>query len=188
MIVPKIGDPEVSSELLAEVRLLRRRFAHTAPQPWDAVTASAELSVQLGHLALCLLRHRRSSPVEWNDPARPLDEIGDELADVLLGVLSICALTDTDPVVDADSPAGDGDPGDAYLGLVVACGRLSEAALVELGYRHQPQGRPPSIARDASVAVRYCQTLADRLGVDLLAEFEAMAADAHAFLDRRGTP
>lgn len=188
IIVPGISDPDVSGKLLAEVRLLRRRFAHTAPRPWDAVTASAELSVQLGHLALCLLRHREVSTVEWDDPARPLSEIGDELADVLLGVLGICALTDTDPVPDADSPACDGDPRDAYLRLVVACGRLSEAALLELGYRHQPQGRPPSIARDAGVAVRSCETLADRLGLDLLAEFEAMTADAHAFLDRQGAP
>ncbi len=30
--------------------------------------------------------------------------------------------------------------------------------------------------------------LVDQLGVDLLAEFQAMTADAHAFLDRRGAP
>ncbi|MGH3585535.1 MAG: hypothetical protein ACRDQ0_04345 [Pseudonocardia sp.] len=179
---------DVSGHLLAEARLLRRRFAHTAPQPWDAVTASGELSVQLGHLALCLLRHRDSSTVEWDDPARPLSEIGDELADVLLAILSICALTDTDPLPDAGPPTGDSDSGDAYLRLVMACGRLSEAALVKLGYRHQPEGRPPSIARDAGVALRCCAALADRLDLDLLAEFTTMAADAHAFLDRQGTP
>lgn len=117
-----------------------------------------------------------------------LTEIGDELADVLLGVLSVCALTNTDPVPDADSPAGDGYPGDTCLRLVVACGRLSEAALVELGYRHQPEGRPPSIAHDAAAALRYCQTLADQLGLDLVAEFTAMTTDAHAFLDRLGAP
>lgn len=144
--------------------------------------------MQLGHLALNLLRHRGCSTVEWDDPARPLSEIGDELADVLLGVLGTCTLTDTDPVPEADQPTDDSDPGDAYLRLVVACGRLSEAALVELGYRHQLKGRPPSIARDAGVALRSCVTLADRLGLDLLTEFEAMTADAHAFLDRRGTP
>lgn len=47
MFVARIDDPDVSAQLLAETRQLRRRFAHTAPRPWDAVTASAELSVQL---------------------------------------------------------------------------------------------------------------------------------------------
>lgn len=184
----KVSDPDVSAELLAEVRLLRSRFAHTAPRAWDAVTASAELSVQLGHLALCLLRHGDRSTREWDDSARPLSEIGDELADVLLGVLSVCALTNTAPASDADSPAGDGDPGDTYLRLVVACGRVNEAALIELGCRHRPEGRPPSIARDAAVALRYCQTLADDLDLDLVTEFTLMTVDAHAFLDRLGAP
>ncbi|MGH3571619.1 MAG: hypothetical protein ACRDUW_07300 [Pseudonocardiaceae bacterium] len=87
----RIDDPDVFAQLLAETRLLRRRFVHTAPRPWDAVTASAELSVHLGHLARCLLRYHDSPTNEWDDPARPLSDIGDELADVLRGILGISA-------------------------------------------------------------------------------------------------
>ncbi len=96
MFVARIDDPDVFAQLLAETRLLRRRFAHTAPRPWDAVTASAELSVHLGHLARCLLRYHDSPTNEWDDPARPLSDIGDELADVLLGILGISAFTDVE--------------------------------------------------------------------------------------------
>lgn len=184
----EISDTDVCGDLLARVRVLRRRFAHTAPQSWDGVTASAEVSVQLGHLALCLLRHHDATAGEFDDPDRPINDVGDELADVLLGILSVCSLTGTDPVLDTDQLAVEGDAGDDYLRLVAACGRLNEAALVALGYHHQPEGRPPSIARDAGVAVRCCGALADVLGVDLLAEFEEMATDAHGFLDQRGVP
>lgn len=42
-------------EVFGEVRRLRQRFSYTADRAWEPVTAAAELNVQLGHLALCLL-------------------------------------------------------------------------------------------------------------------------------------
>ncbi|MGH3800751.1 MAG: hypothetical protein ACRDTD_11555, partial [Pseudonocardiaceae bacterium] len=58
--------------LLGEVRRLRQGFALTAPQPWTATTAAAELTVQLGHLALCLLRRRGADTANIDDPQRPI--------------------------------------------------------------------------------------------------------------------
>lgn len=66
-------------EVLAQVRRLRGRFAQTAPRSWGPVTAASELSVQLGHLALCLLRHRGSDVSGVEDPQRHITKVGDEL-------------------------------------------------------------------------------------------------------------
>src|SRR6266851_213226 len=75
--------PEDLTGLLTDVRRLRRGFAGTAPQQWTATTAAAELTVQLGHLALCLLHRRRADTTDFDDPQRPITNVGDELADHL---------------------------------------------------------------------------------------------------------
>ncbi|MGH4022751.1 MAG: hypothetical protein ACRDT0_26640 [Pseudonocardiaceae bacterium] len=180
------GDRAVGVGLLAEARELRSRFAKTAPTQWDAVTACAELAVQLGHLAQCLPRLPGAAMADLEDPGQPITDIGDELADVLLAVLSVCVLTDTDPSDAALGAAPAGGVADEFLHLVAICGQLSETVMVELGYRHQTGGRPHSAHGAATAAVQQCGRLARRLGLDLDAEFHTMAADAHAFLDRRG--
>ncbi|MGH3822810.1 MAG: hypothetical protein ACRDRA_08250 [Pseudonocardiaceae bacterium] len=76
--------PEDLTGLLSDVRRLRQGFARTTPQPSTATTAAAELTVQLGHLALCLLCRRGADTPDIDDPKRPIINIGDKLADVLL--------------------------------------------------------------------------------------------------------
>jgi hypothetical protein len=72
-----------------------------------------------------------------------------------------------------------------FLRLLVTAGVLAEAALVDQGYRHRPTGSPPSVAEAGVAMVTACEAFAKRLGLDLRAEFQAMTADAHAFLDSR---
>src|SRR5579884_2726348 len=99
--------PEQLTGVLADVRRLRARFADTAPQPWTAATAAAELTVQLGHLALCLLHRQGVDTAEFDDPIRPIANPGDELADVLLAALSVPVLAGMEP--DQPSPRRQGN-------------------------------------------------------------------------------
>jgi hypothetical protein len=175
--------PEELTGLLSAVRRLRQGFARTAPQPWTATTAAAELTVQLGHLALCLLRGRGTDTTDLDDPQRPITNIGDELADVLLAALSVTTLAGVEFAgVPGSRPAhGDGDV-EAFLRLLVAAGHLAENAMVSEGFRHQPAGTPPSIPAASASAVAACAALADQFDLDLLGEFRAMVSDAEAFL------
>ncbi|WP_443205668.1 hypothetical protein [Saccharopolyspora sp. 5N708] len=172
-------------EVLTNVRRLRERFATTAPQEWDPITAAAELSVQVGHLAICLLRQHGADVSAWEDPQRPITNIGDELADVVLAAFSINVLAQSEPAEATEQPQSANEV-EAFLRLLVAAGGLSEAALVEYHYRHRPEGRPPSLSGAAAVVIAACDVLADQLGLDLIAEFRSMVADADSFLDQRG--
>lgn len=178
--------PDEMISLVTDVRRLRQGFARTAPAPWTATTAAAELTVQLGHLALCLLRRRGADTTDVDDPKRPITNVGDELADVLLATLSVTTLAGVEPAGAACSrPAlGDGDI-EAFLRLLISAGRLAEAAMVGEGFRHQPAGKPPSVPAASARAVAACNTLADHLDLHLLSEFRAMVTDAEAFLDSR---
>lgn len=171
---------------LAVTRNLRERFAHTAPRLWDPATAAAELAVQTGHLASCLLRACGGKVAAFEDPQRPLTSVGDELADVLLAALSIAVLADAELDTVAASPdlPCASDDLEAFLQLLVTGGALCEAALVEHGYRHRPTGTPASLASAATAVIASCEHLAAHLGLDVYAEFQAMAADATAFLDQ----
>lgn len=173
-------------EVLADVRRLRERFADTAPREWEPTTAAAELTVQVGHVALCLLRRRGGVVSDWEDPARPISNIGDELADIVLAALSINVLAQREPTEHAPTTQGPIGEVDAFLRLLVAAGSLSEAALVEHDYRHRPTGTLPSLAAAAAAVIAACDGLADQLGLDLIAEFRSMVADANTFLDHRG--
>lgn len=189
------GDPAMSTipvsplgghldELLAETRMLRHRFAPTAARPWDAATAAAELCVQAGHLAQCLLRRSgRGSPVD--DPRRPIARVGDELADVLLATCSVTVLAGTTPATPATA-AHARETTEAFLHLLAAAGALAEAALVAAQYRHPPTGNPSTVAEAAGVVLATCESLAQMLELDLLAEFRAMVADADTFLNTWG--
>lgn len=176
--------PEEMTSLLTDVRRLRQGFARTAAQPWTATTAAAELTVQLGHLALCLLRRRGADTTGIDDSRRPITNIGDELADVLLATLSVPTLADVEPADVAESrpTPGDGDV-EAFLRLLISAGRLAEAAMVGEGFRHQPAGTPPSVPVASVRAVMACDALADHLNLHLLSEFHAMVGNADAFLD-----
>jgi hypothetical protein len=178
--------PHDLTGVLTDVRRLRVSFAGTVPQPWTAATAASELAVQLGHLALCLLRHRGADMADLDDPHRPIIDVGDEVADVLLAILSVTTLAGVEPTPAARiGPACGDDEVDAILHLLVWAGQLAEAAMVDEGFRHQPAGTPPSIPAASAGAVAACEAVADRLGLDLLAEFRAMVTDAEAFLASR---
>lgn len=173
-------------EVLPEVRRLRARFAATAAHSWDATTAAAELSVQLGHLSLCLLRKNGTDISTLEDPQRPLADPGDELADVVLAALSINVLAGSEPITTHPTAAASAsDDVEPFLRLIVAAGALSEAALVQGQYRHQPTGTPPSLAEAAAAVINACDALADQLGMDLISEFRSMVADADSFLENR---
>lgn len=176
---------EILQELLGEVRRLRGRFASTAPRSWDAATAGAELTVQIGHLALCLLRRSGADVSDLEDQYRPINNIGDELADVLLSGLSVTVLAGAElaSAMRIAMPAGDETA--AFLRLLVTAGWLAEAGLVDQDYRHRPTGAPSSVAEASSAMVAACEALASRLDVDLEAEFRAMAASADQFLNSR---
>jgi hypothetical protein len=176
--------PEDLSDVIAEVRRLRARFAGTAPRAWEPVTAAAELAVQLGHLALCLLQRVGEDASELTDQARPIISVGDELADVLLAALSVAALAGKQPsLVPARPPGRQRTELSEFLRLVAAAGQLSEAAMIACGCRHQPRGDPPSIQAGTSMVVASCEGLAAEVGLDLRAEFRGMVAGADAFLD-----
>ncbi|APU12513.1 MULTISPECIES: hypothetical protein [Actinoalloteichus] len=178
--------PENLACVLADVRRLRVGFAGTAPQPWTATTAAAEVTVQLGHLALCLLRQWGTDTTHLDDPQRPITNTGDELADVLLAVLSVPTLADTEPAsLPAARPAGRDGEVEQLLRLLITLGQLAEAAMIHDGFRHRPTGTPPSIQTASATAVTAATTLADGLRLDLLAEFRAMVVDAEAFLRSR---
>ncbi|WP_026423591.1 hypothetical protein [Actinokineospora inagensis] len=178
--------PEDLAEVLVEVRRLRTGFANTAPMPWSATTAAAEMTVQVGHLALCLLRRWGTDTTDLDDPQRPITNTGDELADVLLASLSVPTLADTVPTALPTSQT-EGHIGEVerFLRLLIAAGRLAEAAMMHDGYRHQPTGTLPTIPAASATAVTAADALASALGLDLLAEFRAMVTDANAFLRDR---
>lgn len=180
--------PENLADVLADVRRLRAGFAGTAPQSWTATTAAAEMTVQLGHLALCLLRQRGADTTDLDDPQRPITNTGDELADVLLAALSVPTLAEVEPAaLPAPRHAGRDCEVERFLRLLITVGQLAEAAMMHDGFRHQPTGVPPSIQTASANAITAATTLADGVGVDLLAEFRVMVADAEAFLRNRDT-
>jgi hypothetical protein len=183
-------DTETLHTLLGQTRHLRRRFASTAPRSWDPAAAGAELTVQLGHLALCLLRRGGADVSGLEDPDRPITDIGDELADVVLSGLSVTVLAEREPASTAapaptEVAAVAGKEISVFLRLLVTAGWLAEAGLVTAGYRHRPTGTPPSVAEAGSALLAACEELAGVLGVDVAAEFGVMTANADAFLDAR---
>jgi hypothetical protein len=176
------------TRMLEHTRRLRAGFASTAPQPWDGATAGAELTVQIGHLACCLAVRHGVNAGAFLDPARPITDIGDELADVALAVLSISTLSGSGPPVlpAADAAAGDSgpvaeDPAQLLI-LLIAAGQVAEAAMIAGGYRHRPAGEPPAIPEAAGTALAAIDRLAQLTGVNLVAQFEVMVADATGFL------
>lgn len=171
--------------MLNEARRLRQRFARTAPQQWTVTTAATELSVQLGHLALCMLRRRGYDVSDVEDTERPITNLGDELADVVLAALSIAVLANTVPAPLDTTATTLQNADDAFLRLLVAAGELSEVALVEHGYRHRPTGTPRALADAVTNVIGACDALATRVGLDLDDEFDAMVISADAFLDDR---
>ena len=178
--------PDELTTLLTDVRRLRRGFADTAPQPWTATIAATELTVQLGHLARCLLRRQGADTTNIDDPQRPITNIGDELSDVLLATLSVTTLAGAQPASVPELRPTRGDcEAEALLRLLIWAGQLAEAAMVSEGFRHRPAGTPPSIPAASAGAVAACDAMADHLGLDLLAEFRAMVTDAEAFLASR---
>jgi cytosine/adenosine deaminase-related metal-dependent hydrolase len=180
--------PDELTGVLADVRRLRTRFADTTPQPWTAATAAAELTVQLGHLALCLLHRHSVDTADLDDPIRPIANVGDELADVLLAGLSVPVLAGMEPHEMSSRRPDDRDGDTAqFLRLVVTAGQLAEAAMMHDGLRHQPAGTPPTISDTSARVVTATGTLAEGLGLDLHTEFQAMVVDATGFLDSRDT-
>lgn len=146
------------------------------------------MTIQLGHLALCLLRRWGADTTDLDDPQRPITNIGDELADVLLASLSVPTLAGAEPAdLPTSRPAGRDGEVERFLRLLITVGQLAEAAMMHDGFRHQPTGTPPSIPAASASAVAACETLANGLGLDLLAEFRAMVVDAEAFLRSRDT-
>jgi hypothetical protein len=180
------------ARMLVQARTLRSGFASTAPEPWDATTAAAELAVQLGHLAQCIGRQGGLNLSRFEDPARPITDTGDELADVALAILSIVILSGDEPPAPPASPREPHPAGGEMavdtrllLILVIAAGQLAEAAMVDCGYRHAPSGDMPAVTDAAGTALAAVGALAAATGVDLLVAFEAMAADATGFLTAR---
>jgi hypothetical protein len=183
------------SRMLGQARMLRHGFAATVPEPWDGVTAAAELAVQLGHLAQCIGRRRGIDVSGFEDPARPITDTGDELADVALAILSIAILSGEEPPAPSEptvrgttrmagSPQGDIA---LLLILIIAAGQLAESAMVSGGYRHRSAGNMPTVAEAARTALASAGQLAAAAGVNLPAAFDAMAADAAGFLAARAT-
>jgi hypothetical protein len=177
------------ARMLTQARALREGFASTAPQPWDAVTAAAELAVQLGHLAQCIGRQAGISPGHLEDPARPITDTGDELADVALAILSIAILSGDEPAAALAAAVQDSEAPDArttlLITLVIVAGQLAESAMVTAGYRHRPAGSMPSVAAASGAALAAAARLAAAAGVDLPVAFDAMTADAQRFLAAR---
>ena len=137
-------DTVVLARMVEQTRRLRTGFAETAPKPWDATIAGAELAVQLGHLALCVARQHYIDIAAFEDQARPITGIGDELADVALAALSVTTLTGDQPSLVDGAPfrraGGVAEDVGALLVLFVAAGQLAESAMIANGYRHQPTG------------------------------------------------
>ncbi|MGH3864860.1 MAG: hypothetical protein ACRDQ4_01760 [Pseudonocardiaceae bacterium] len=113
----------------------------------------------------------------------PIANVGDELADVLLAALSVTTLADVEPAALLEfRPAGRDGEVEGLLRLLISVGQLAEAAMVHDGFRHRPAGTPPSIQAAGASAVAVSDALANRLGLDLLAEFRVMVVNAEAFL------
>jgi NTP pyrophosphatase (non-canonical NTP hydrolase) len=180
------------ARMLGQARTRRSGFAATAPLEWDAVTAAAELAVQLGHLAQCIARRNGLDVSGFDDPARPITDLGDELADVTLAVLSTAILAGEEPSAQPATPCGPFQTGGGttadtglLLVLVITAGRLAESAMVACGYRHRPAGDVPAVAGAAGGALAAVGDLAAATGVDLVTAFDAMNADATRFLAAR---
>jgi hypothetical protein len=169
-------------EIVTHTRRLRVRFAATAPRPWDAMTASAELAVQLGHVALCELA-ARDHVGDLRDPGRPIENLGDELADVVLAASSIAVLSGTQPSLIGGPGTGTAEGADEVLALLVRAGSLVETAMVDQRYRHAPEGARVSVAQACGQVLAVCQRMAATHGLDLMSEFGAMVDDADAFLE-----
>jgi hypothetical protein len=146
------------------------------------------MAVQLGHLALCLLRRWGADTTDLDDPQRPISNMGDELADVLLAALSVPVLAGAEPAgLPETRPARRDGEVEGFLRLLTSVGQLAETAMMHDGFRHRPTGSVPSIPVASAGAVASCDSLANCLGLDLLAEFRVMVLDAEAFLHTRVT-
>src|SRR5262249_26879447 len=143
---------------------------------------------QLGHLALCLLRRWGADTTDLDDPQRPISNVGDELADVLLAALSVPAVAGAEPAALPETrPARRDGEVEGLLRLLTSVGGLPATAMMPDGFRHRPTGSVPSIPAASAGAVASCDSLANCLGLDLLTEFRAMVLDAEAFLRTRDT-
>lgn len=177
-------------ELLATTADLRQRFAVTAPRSWTALTAGGELAVQIGHLAQCLLRTLDASAADMvAESGRPIQQIGDELADVLLQVFSILVLRgDQPPMLEILPQRADTQPSwlISFLTLIAASGQLIEELLVSEGFRHtrENQGGAPYISARCATIIANSAQLASDHQVDLMQDFREMAVDAAQFVQR----
>jgi hypothetical protein len=175
------------TRMLDQTRELRRGFATTAPTSWGPTTAAAELAIQLGHVACCIARRHNIDVAAFSDPQRPIDDLGDELADVTMATLSVAVLADTVPPAPQPRPRVAAGEIEALLRLVIAAGRTAEAAMIASGHRHYPAGRPPQVAESCATTLGIADSLADTAGFRLLECFESMAVDASRFLAERAS-
>ncbi|MDQ1246408.1 MAG: hypothetical protein QG597_776 [Actinomycetota bacterium] len=171
---------------------LRLGFAVTAPRPWEATTAACELLVQCGHVVQCLAGVDDVALGSLADPRRPLGGLGDEIADVALGALSVAVLTGQEPseedlaAAERCLPVPDATPALAGAGpVLVAAGQLAEASMIATGLRHRPVGDPPDVRTACARVLVAADRMAMTHDLDLTQEFERMAADAARFLTAR---
>lgn len=165
---------------LTEVALaIRDAFDEAQSVQWDALTIANELSVQLGHLALCILQSSRplaASAVA--EPRRNIADIGDELCDCYLQALVLLARFGQKNCISANV----GEDDDAISGVLMTCvlvGRLTEAAMEVAGMRHLREDRPSHrLGMLSGMVCNILEQLSALYGLDLATRFEMMAAEA----------
>ena len=172
---------------------LKERFKITENNEWDAITVLAELNVQLGHFSYLISKHKN-----YGENGRNINDLGDELSDVVLQLISLCWKLDLDfqnydynySYIKFENVA------EAILSFNTVYGQVSEKVLeikdyrhykIRYGYAKEEDFLYFNIARLFEIVF----SIAYDLDLKLSDEFKKMILDASKFLDnyeKRKTP
>ncbi len=164
---------------------LKERFKITENKEWDAITILAELNVQLGHFSYLISKQKN-----YGENGRNINDLGDELSDVILQLISLCWKLDLDfknydynyKYIRFENVA------EAILSFNTIYGQISEKVLEIKNYRHYKirYGYAKeeyflyfNIARLFEIIF----SVACDLDLKMFNEFKKMILDASKFLD-----
>lgn len=172
---------------------LKERFKITENKEWDAITVLAELNVQLGHFSYLISKYKN-----YGENGRNINDLGDELSDIVLQLISLCWKLDLDfqnydynySYITFENVA------EAMLSFNTVYGQVSEKILemkeyrhykIRYGYAKEEDFLCFNIARLFEIVF----SIAYDLDLKLSNEFKKMILDASNFLDnyeKRRTP
>ena len=165
---------------------LKEKFKITENKKWTPITVLSELNVQLGHLSLLLSENK-----EYGEKKRKIDNIGDEISDVILQLITLCNKLKID-ILSYDyeyKKIKFKSDKDAILAFNIVYGQVSEMIMEINGFRHykirygystQNKFLLNKIANLFSIIF----SIIENQNIDINTEYKKMIKNANVFLKR----